>query len=108
VARYYLIRDTRPHGVEYLVFVVEDPRFDGYNGPLEEGVTLDSDGVDVFTECETEPAPDICVGRDRSNMVCYRVLRTPAARDAARFEPIFGVPVVLSRWQRHLKNTGRA
>jgi hypothetical protein len=108
MARYYLVRDTRPHGVEYLVFTVEDPRLDGYYGPLEEGVTLDSDGVDVFTEHETEPPPDICIGRDFANRARYRVFRTPAARDTAGFEPIFGIPVVLSRWRRHLYNTGRA
>jgi hypothetical protein len=108
MARYYLIRDSRPHGVEYLVFTIEDPRLDGYNGPLEEGVSLDSDGVDVFTEHDREPVPDICVGRSRADFGCYRVFRTPAARAAAGFEPIFGVPLVLSRWQRHLYNTGRA
>jgi hypothetical protein len=108
MARYYLVRDTRPHGVEYLVFVVEDPRLDGYRGPLEEGVTLDSDGVDVFTARETEPAPDICMGRDRTDRDHYRMFRTLVARHAADFEPISGVPVVLSRWRSHLYNTGRA
>jgi hypothetical protein len=108
MARYYLIRDRSPHGVEYLVFTVEDPRLDGYQGELEEGVSIDSNGEDVFTPQLGEEPPEVCVGRDPQDWGRYRVFRSPASRDDACYEPVTGLPVVLHSWRRHLCNTGRA
>jgi hypothetical protein len=107
VARYYLIRDSRPHGVEYLVFTVEDPRRDGYAGPQEEGVSLDSNGEDVFTQDHGEPPTEVCLGRDHEDPGHYRFFRSLAHREAHRYDPVAGVPVVLRHWLGHLRNTGR-
>ena len=107
MARYYLIHDSRPHGVEYLVFTLDDPRRDGYAGPVEEGVRLDSNGEDVFTHHDGEPPPEVCLGRDPEDPGYYRLFRSPSHREAHRYEPVAGVPVVLRHWLRHLRNTGR-
>jgi hypothetical protein len=108
MARYYLVRDRSPQGDEYLVFTIEDPRLEGYEGPLEEGVSLDSNGEDVFTPQFGEEPPAACLGRDPADPGRYRLLRSPAERDEGGYEPVSGLPVVLRRWLEHLRNTGRA
>lgn len=82
-----------------LVFTHEDPVKDGYKGALQQNVSLDYDMEEVHIWRDGEDAPDVCVGRKRSNPLHYKVFKYEAdLRADADYEPIPGNPLRLGSW----------
>jgi hypothetical protein len=98
----FLVQDNL--SANYLVFTARDPRIDGYNGKVNEGVTLDYDVEAISTCPDGQEEPKVCVGRSRDNPNHYKVLKYRKDRklDTA-YEPIEGIPVIFFSWHDYVK-----
>lgn len=79
--------------LNYHIFTVDDPRIDGYEGPILAGVTFDlPDGVKTLDELYRWPkgadAPDTCLGRDPAASSRFKVFRGSAACRRDGFIPL--------------------
>jgi hypothetical protein len=97
----FLVTDRR-HGVTHLVFTIEDPRRRGCAVELIEGVGLDYDMEAVHHWPEGAPCPEVCVGRAKDDPKRYKVFRYGSECDAARYEPVPGIPLVFGSWADYL------
>jgi hypothetical protein len=59
----FLVQHQRD-GAKLLVFTGQDPREDGFNGAVVEGVSLDYDVNHVHSWPDGYDHPDACAGRD--------------------------------------------
>lgn len=73
----YLVED-RLGGAKYLIFTWDDPRADGYEGPVQNDVTLDYD-LESERWRDGDEAPESCVGQQKDNPAHYKVFRRPDA-----------------------------
>jgi|GEM_PF-6417490 len=65
----YLIQITKP--IELLLFLESDPRQDGFDGEVKEGVTLEDRLSNDFPDGGTMPTHYLGISRDNNNE--YRV-----------------------------------
>ncbi|MDB5307597.1 MAG: hypothetical protein JWO38_1799 [Gemmataceae bacterium] len=101
----YLIIDHRL-GLRNFVFILTDPRKEGYKGDVDEGVSLDYDVLAIPTWPDGEQRPEPNLGRDPTNPKRYKVFKFPRELREARFEFVDSkTPVVDYSWQDYLEKT---
>ena len=71
-----MVKDRRL-GMDRYIFTWKDPRDDGYDGDVIEGVDLKYDLIEVHRWPEGQPRPDPQLGRDPSNKKNYKVFKSP-------------------------------
>jgi hypothetical protein len=98
----FLVMDDR-FGVTYLVFTWEDPRREGYRGPVTEGVSLDYNLEAVHAWPDGHDRPEACVGRAPDNPSLYKVFRYARDLRAAGYQPVPGTAVVLGSWSEYAR-----
>lgn len=94
----FLVKDRRL-GLDRYVFMMTDPRLDGYRGEVTEGVTLefDQNHITLWPDGEQRPHPQL--GCDPMNPKHYKVFKFPEGRRSAAFELIHdSVPLVPYTW----------
>jgi hypothetical protein len=97
-AAVFLINDKR-HGANFLVFTFEDPRKEGYKGDVDENVHLEYDISEVHKCPDGAPAPEACLGKDRTDPKRYKVFKYYRDLREAGYEQVNGTPVVFASWK---------
>lgn len=97
----FLATDRR-YGATYRVFTVEDPRKNGFNADLIEGVSLDYDLETVHRWPDGDPQPEACLGRAKDDPKQYKVFRYCSDCDAAGYERVPGTPLVFGAWSEYI------
>lgn len=98
----FLVKDER-YGATYLVFTWEDPRSEGYQGQVIEGVCLDYDMEAVHDWPDGHERPQACVGRSSDNPNHYKVFRYSRDLRKEGYEPVPGSAVVFSSWSEYTR-----
>ncbi len=90
----YLVIDS---ATRCYVFLESDPRDDGYEGDVIEGVTLDTQVSEESGEVDaTAQVP--CLGRDKTKPNAFKVFSCTKDCRQAGFEPAGGVFGVFDDW----------
>jgi hypothetical protein len=100
IEKLFRFKDQR-HGVTNVIFTLEDPRKSGYQGNVEEGVTLDYDMEAVHSWSDGSPRPDACLGRAPDDPKHYKVFKYRSELQSAGYEPIPGTPLLLGSWNQY-------
>jgi len=98
----FLVIDKR-FGATNLVFTWQDPRKDGFAGPVEEGVTIDYDMEAVHRWPDGAERPEACVGRAPDNPKHYKVFKYARDLKAAGHTPAAGKARVFGSWSDYLR-----
>lgn len=98
----FLVEDRRL-GIGRLVFTYEDPRKDGYLGPVEADVTLDYDMERVHRWPDGAGAPEVCVGRAPGDAKAYKVFGRADQLLAEGYRRVEGEPVVFGSWAAYAR-----
>jgi hypothetical protein len=93
-------------GVTYLVFTWQDPRQDGFQEPVVEGVTLDYDMEHVHRWPEGHARPEECAGRDPQNPSHYKVFKYNDELRQEGYQPVAGKVMVFGRWSDYTRLLG--
>jgi len=97
IATMFLVIDntTRCH-----VFLENDPRDDGYEGDLQEGVTLETGAATTADEVDsTAQVP--CLGRAKQDPSKFQVFSCTKDCRQAGYEPTGGVYGVFENWEEY-------
>ncbi len=94
----FLVEDQRP-GFHNFIFTQLNPKIDGYNGPIIEGVTLDYDVLSISSWPDGWERPQPQLGRDPANVKHYKVFKYPHELLESGFEFVhYNAPVVVYSW----------
>jgi len=91
------------YGTTYLVFTWEDPRKDGFAGPVDEDVELEYDMVAVHRWPEGGKRPEKHTGRDPTNPRRYKVFRSADECRAEGYITVPGDTVVFGSWSDYAR-----
>jgi hypothetical protein len=87
-----------------LVFTHKDPFKDGYQGELQKDVRLDYNMEQVHIWRDGEDAPEVCVGRRKSDPSSYKVFKYESElRANPDYDPVMGNPLVFGSWSDYSK-----
>ncbi len=103
VGEKYLVRDQLPSGDAFFVFTWEDPRTDGYNGSVVEGVTLDYDMQEVHVWAPGQDRPEACLGRSPDDPKHYKVFRYSSDLHEAGYEAMPGNFALFKSWPNYAR-----
>lgn len=92
----YLVR-IRRWGSAFLIFTWEDPRSDGYRGPVTEDTALDFSPEAVHWP-RGGHAPDTCVGHAPNEPTSLKVFQYRSQLRRSGYVPVEGSPEVFGRW----------
>jgi hypothetical protein len=95
--------EDRHLGAVNQVFTWENPRKDGWQGDVEEGVTLDYDMDAVHEWPDGAPRPEACLGRCPGNPTHYKVFKYQQLLQGAGYQPVQGTTLVFGSWSRYLR-----
>lgn len=98
----FLVKDER-HGATYLVFTVDNPQREGYQGQITEEVNLDYDMEAVHTWPHGKKRPEVCVGRDPNDPHHYKVFKYRGDLRTEGYRPVPGTPVVFGSWSEYAR-----
>jgi hypothetical protein len=101
---YYLVQDPE---ASCFVFTVEDPRQDGFRGPVREGVTLVIP-PDLHTIPPGVTAPHPCVAVSEQDATQYRVFKYRNECRAAGYRPLSELYTVQPSWTAYLAEARRS
>jgi len=92
----FLVKDA-----ETYVFTNRDPREDGFDGKVQEGVTIEI-LRDLHQWPEGAAGPEPCLGASGLNESCYKVFKYPQECQKAGFRSLgFNIPQVYERWSEY-------
>jgi hypothetical protein len=98
----FLVED-KVDGATYLVFTFRDPRKEGCEETVTEGVRLDYDAEAVHSWPDGQSRPEVCVGRNRSDPKQYKVFKYSSELQAEGYDPVPGTPLVFEFWLDYLR-----
>ena len=99
----FLVKDRRL-GMDNYVFTNQDPRSEGFQGDVVEGVALDYDMNDIHLWPQGQPRPNPQLGRDPKKPKHYQVFKFPDDLQAAGFELVhFNTPFFAYSWSEYRK-----
>ncbi len=103
VATMFLAKDRR-FGVEQYVFTQIDPRKDGFEGEVTDGVELDYESGDIYSWPDGEDRPNLVLGRDPVNPKHYKVFKYPKSLQKSGFDRVhFNAPLIAHDWSDYRK-----
>lgn len=98
----FRVEDRSVGGSVRQVFLHTNPKKQGYEGPVEDGVHLDYDMNHIHSWPYGEFRPTPCLARDPKNPKNYKVFKNEDERERAGYEFVaFNAPVVFNFWREY-------
>jgi len=100
----FLVRDAK-----YWLFFWTDPKDEGYQGTVDEGVFLHYDQDFVHTwPYDGTPRPSACIGRDPTNPKSYRVFRSEDEMKVAGYQfEDWNTPFIYQSWSAYEEDAAK-
>ena len=89
------------------VFLVEDPRWEGFEGQLATGVTLEEDQALVAFEDRAARPVDFALGVHKTDPTRFRIFGSMQACTGAGYNFVAWNPLIYPRWSDYLSHYPR-